>query len=100
MAAGESWLGQFELPHRLSNGLGTPRVHLIVDLWPRAKALDLALPAPFVTQPGLGSNVVHGHDDAAWSEVRRAFLIHHYYAATPSPALRCNSCARVRLAQR
>lgn len=46
MAAGESWLGQFELPHRLGNGVAesgqgsrperhsSPRVHLIVDLWP------------------------------------------------------------------
>jgi hypothetical protein len=36
MVAGETWLGQFELPHRLSNQRGgTERVHLIVDIWPR-----------------------------------------------------------------
>lgn len=37
MAAGESWLGQFELPHRLRNGSradSVHRIHLIVDLWP------------------------------------------------------------------
>ena len=52
MAAGESWLGQFELPHRLQNtsAVGSmPRVHLIVDLWPH-------MPPP-TTVHGVGDHV-------------------------------------------
>jgi hypothetical protein len=35
MSEGETWLGQFELPHRLGNNAsGVVRIHLVVDMFP------------------------------------------------------------------
>jgi len=42
MKEGETWLGQFELPHRLCNqNAGTMRIHLVVDMFPQRKPLTL-----------------------------------------------------------
>ena len=36
MREGETWVGQFELPHRLGNADGcVARIHLVVDVWPQ-----------------------------------------------------------------
>lgn len=78
MAAGESWLGQFELPHRLRNGSradSVHRIHLIVDLWPSQLAARVPDPGcprvPASADAADGAPLALLASTVDWTELRR-----------------------------
>ena len=71
MKEGETWLGQFELPHRLCNqNAGTTRIHLVVDMFPqRMSATSLntstAVPNDMLDDIGSTRDALYVNDEPA-----------------------------------